>query len=43
MALMAKKKTIKMGQGNLKMKYATGVQSNTEKETVVPSVTFLSF
>ena len=41
---MAKKKTtIKMGQGKLKMKYATGVQSNTEKETVMSSGTFLSF
>ena len=41
---MAKKKTnIKMGQGKLRMKYPIGVNPNTEKKTVMPSGTFLSF
>ena len=44
MAVTGKKKnTIKMGQGKSRMKYPTWVNPNTEKKTVMPSGTFLSF
>ena len=44
MAVNGKKKNnYKNGQGKLRMKYPTWVNPNTEKKTVMPSGTFLSF